>query len=185
MINILQQGKLMKKLTCFMLLLLTALTMSFPSTGWTQTIEEIKALNEPYWQEIVDYAQENLSLEGTLLKKGAYIYLKIDKDYLNVLNPLLGLEEKGFMKPKTPNIRVLSDAEWRNHYPLIPLEWEEIGQTFHLTLEEITIVKTRVNPDNYSVILRVQSPDLAALRAKYGLDTWPHQFYISLATRHY
>lgn len=174
----------MKKFTYSLLLLFTVFTISLPSTAWTQTLHELEILNEPYRQEIVDYAQENLSLEGTLLQKDAYTYLKVDKAYLNVLHSLLGLEAQGFMKPKTPHIGVMSDAEWRQHYPKIPLEWEEIGQTFHFNLEEITIIKTRVNPDNYQVVLRVQSPELTALRAKY-VGTWTHDFYISLATRYY
>jgi hypothetical protein len=178
----------MKNLKYIMLLLLSAFTMSLPSAGWASmySLEDLIETKKDSWQEIIEYTQENLSLEGTLLTKpNGYIYLKVDKGYINVLYPLLGLEDKGFLKPKaSAHIGVLFREEYMFR-PNISNEWEEIGQTFHFTLEEISIIKTHSNPDNYQVVLRVQSPELVALREKYGLDTPDYFFYISLAKRYY
>jgi hypothetical protein len=184
------------KTTFITLLLLSVFNMSLPSTGWSQSPEEwtlpsITDLNEPFWQEIVEYAQENVSLEGTLLKgNGFYIKLKVDKDYINVLFPLLGLEEKGFMKPKTSaHIGVIFDPEVRHRLSESRVE-EETGQTFHFTLEGIHIIKIYPNPYHpvpwhHHAVLRVQSPELNALREKYGLTTRSDFFYITLAKRYY
>lgn len=176
--------------------ILAVVFLAFTSTGWS--LNPVTDLNEDSWQEIVEYAQENLSLEGTLMHKpNVYICLKVDNGYIHDLYPLLGLEEKGFVKPKTSaHIGISRREEWQQYHvwpaqqnpgPWVePGPWfeEEIGQTFHFTLQEITIIKTNVNPDNYEAVMMVQSPELNALRAKYGLHD-SQFFYISLAKRHY
>lgn len=172
----------MKKIIYSALLFLTAFTMTL-SAGLREEL-----FTESNLQEVLEYAQENLSLEGTLMQKpNGYLYLKVDKGYINVLYPLLRLQEKNFIKPNTSaHIGVIFGEELHYHlqlghpWPIV----EEIGQTFHFTLKEIYI---RGHPMyGHHAILGVQSPELDAIREKYGFYGFHAKgFEINLGKRFY
>lgn len=139
---------------------------------------------EKTWSEVVDYARENLPLEGQLVvKSDGFVYLKVDDAYIHDLFPMLRIEEEGYSEP--PYFRT-SDAPGAHisvFYVNEHVMPEEIGQTFHFDLNQIVIVKPS-HETSYAV-LQVHSPELEHLREKYGLSPklFCHDYHISLAKK--
>lgn len=135
------------------------------------------------WQEAVQYANTHLSHKGTLMaKRDGFIYLKVDESYIYTLFPLLHLKEKGFKIPpyfRGPNSPGAHISVIYSDEHVIP---KELGSVFHFEPVKIELVHT--SNATYA-ILQVHSPELEALRRKYGLSPklHGHEFHISLAKK--
>lgn len=169
-----------------------ALTISFAivgfkqPSGWTfDTSQEQQSLDiNQTWQEVLNYAQENLPNEGQLMiKSDGFGYLKVDDNYIHTLFPMLGLTKDKYREPpyfrskEAPGAHISVFYENENIIP------EEVGQYFHFELQKIMIVKSSKNV-SYAV-LQVSSPELEKLREKYGLNPklLGHEFHITLAKK--
>lgn len=134
-------------------------------------------------ERIINYARENLPLEGHLIISNGYIYLKVDDAYIHKLAPMLELADQGFREPpffRTPNSPGAHISVFLENEHVFP---KEVGQIFHFELRDIIIVRS----SKYAsyAILQVESPELENLRKKYGLKGKPngHDFHISLAKK--
>lgn len=167
------------------LLIITLSLLVFePSSGWT-TAQEQQSLNVALsWQEVLNYARDNLPLEGQLLMKSdGFGYIKVDDEYIHTLFPMLGLAEEGFKKPPyfrsadSPGAHISIFYVDENIFP------EEIGQTFHFALKDIVIV--RPSQKTSYAVLQVEAPELEKLREKYGLSPklHGHEYHISIAKK--
>lgn len=157
-----------------------------PSSGWTvEASQEQASLDlNPSWQEVLNYAQENLPMEGQLIvKSDGFGYLKVDDDYIHTLFPMLGLKEDGFKEPPYFRTNEAPGAHISVFYVNENIMPEEIGQYFHFELKQIVIVKP--SKDTSYAVLQVESPELEKLREKYGLSPklLGHDYHISLAKK--
>lgn len=157
-----------------------------PCSGWAfEVAQEHTSLDAtPSWQEIVEYAKENLPLQGQLLiKSDGFCYVKVDDEYIHTLFPMLGLEEEGYKKPPYFRTKEAAGAHISVFYENENIRPEEVGQYFDFELKQIVIVKTSKNM-SYAV-LQVESPELEKLREKYGLKSklFGHEYHISLAKK--
>ncbi len=138
----------------------------------------------PLWQEAINYAKENLPMEGELkIKSSGFVYLKVDDDYIHTLFPMLGLKAEGFKEPPYFRTKEAPGAHISVFYEDEHIVPTEIGQYFHFELKQITIIKT--SKDTSYAILQVESPELEKLREEYGLSPklFGHEFHISLAKK--
>lgn len=128
---------------------------------------------------------EQLPHQGVLQDNGkGYIYLKVDDSYIKDVFPLLraeGYKEPAyFRRPDSPgaHISVFYEEETRG----LTKKITEIGQDFSFVPDRIETVR---NGRNRYIILKVTSPDLEALRKKYGLRPLlqGHDFHVTLAVQ--
>lgn len=132
------------------------------------------------YQEILDYARHNLPQKGRLSNKDGFIYVDVDDDYIHTLFEMLG--EEGFEKP--PYFR-RADAAGAHISVILKGEHvipEELDLEFSFEIRRIRIVETPRH-GTYAII-EVDSPELEALRAKYGLSPkvhGDHEFHITIA----
>lgn len=155
------------------------------SENSTQLKAEFADLTE-CWEKVVDYARTYLPLEGRLvMKSDGFVYIKVDDQYIHTLFPMLQLEEKGFKEPPYFRSDDAPGAHISVFYIVEHIMPEELGQTFHFELKQITLVNPSHNI-SYAV-LQVESPELQQLRVKYGLspNLQGYEFHISLAKRSY
>lgn len=176
----------MKKFRILVLAIFLALVGFTPSFGWTTAVSQEQASLElnPSWQEVLNYAQENLSLDGQLIvKSDGFSYIKVDDDYIHVLFPMLGLQEEGFKKPPYFRSNEAPGAHISVFYVNENINPEEVGEYFHFELKQIVIVKP--SKDTSYAVLQVESPELEKLRVKYGLSPklFGHDYHISLAKK--
>lgn len=138
----------------------------------------------PTWKEVVDYANENLPLEGTLIMKSdGFGYLKVDDAYIHTLFPMLGLQEEGYSEPPYFRTHEAPGAHISVFYVDEHVMPQEVGQTIPFELDQIVLVKPS-KTTTYAV-LQVRSPELEKLRVKYGLSPklHGHEYHISLAKK--
>lgn len=174
---------------CFKNLIISAffiLVGMAPSFGWTfETSQGQMPLNTNLsWQEVLNYAQDNFSLEGQLIvKSDGFGYLKVSDDYIHALFPMLGLKEEGYNKPPYFRTEEAPGAHISIFYVNENIMPEEVGQYFHFELKQIVIVES--SKDTRYVVLQVESPELEKLREKYGLSPklFGHDYHISLAKK--
>lgn len=174
----------MKYFKILMLAISLAVVSLKPASGWAVEVsQELTSLDiNSSWQEVLNYAQEHLPMEGQLIvKSDGFGYLKVDDDYIHVLFPMLGLKEDGFKEPpyfRTPEAPGAHISVFYVNENVIP---EEVGQYFHFELKQIVIVKP--SKDTSYAVLQVESPELEKLREKYGLSPklFGHEYHISLA----
>lgn len=136
------------------------------------------------WKEVAAYARENFPQEGVLqVTHDGYTYLKVDDRYVQALYPQLGLEEKGFKMAPVFRRKDAPGAHISVFYKDEHVKPEEIGQTFHFTINRIRIVRPSKRVS--WAVLEVESPELEALRQKYGKSPLLHgfEFHISLAKK--
>lgn len=144
-----------------------------------------QAVFAPTWEEVVEFVDHNLPLEGKLVAKSdGYVYVKVDDRYIKELLPMLGLYEEGFREPpyfRRPNAPGAHISVIYADEHVIPKE--EMGKTFTFTPKNIVIV----HPKRYVsyAILQVESPELEKLRLKYGLKPklQGHEFHITIAKK--
>lgn len=143
------------------------------------------SVTNPSWNKVVEFAKDNLPQTGVLVQKAdGYVYLKVDDRYIHQLFPMLDLKKEGFKKPPffrssdSPgaHITVFNAGEH--------IDPREVGRTFGFTPKKIVVVKASKN--EYYAILKVDSPELEALRNKYALKGKPqgHELHISLAKKY-
>ncbi|HEV8051038.1 MAG TPA: hypothetical protein VGP47_00980 [Parachlamydiaceae bacterium] len=157
-----------------------------PVAGWTFEASQEQASMDvnTSWQEVFNYAQENLSMEGQLIvKSDGFGYLKVDDEYIHTLFPMLGIIEEGFKEPpyfRTPEAPGAHISVFYVNENIMP---EEVGQCFRFELKQIVIVKP--SKDTSYAVLQVTSPELEKLREKYGLSSklFGHDYHISLAKK--
>lgn len=135
-------------------------------------------------EAVVEWAKEHLPNTGVLKEgKDGFVYVKIDDGYINQLYPLLELQEYRkpayFRRPNAPgaHISVFYVSE-RSHTGKI----KEIGKKISFKIERIEAVPP--NSPEY-IVLKVSSPELEALRKKYGLKPHlkDHSFHITIAKK--
>lgn len=136
------------------------------------------------WQEVLHYAQHNLPLEGTIMRKSdGFVYVKVDDRYINELFPKLNLGKDFhvppyFRSPEAPgaHISLFNVQEHVNAKKVV-------GQTVHFTLKDIKLV--RANQNASYVILQVDAPELEQIRQSYGLSPkiGGKDFHISIAKK--
>lgn len=134
--------------------------------------------------EVVDYARENLPLQGQLIvKPSGFGYLKVDDAYIKALFPMLGLYDEGYRVPPYFRSAESPGAHISVFYVDEHVMPKEIGQTFHFDLDKIVIVKPS-KTTSYAV-LQVRSPELEKLREKYGLSPklHGHEYHISIGKK--
>lgn len=172
----------------FLLSLGCLLAYDSPLAAWTaQEIQGVASSadqSSSSWEEVVDYANEHLPLEGELKAKvDGFVYIKVDDEYIHTLFPMLDLEEEGYKKPPYFRTKEASGAHISVFYENENVIPEEIGQTFHFELKRIVIVQPAKG--TYYAVLQVESPELEQLRMKYGKKPklHGHEFHISLAKK--
>ena len=169
---------------CFYLTLL--LLYGFVLSPFTLGSQEISTSNANSQQDdkIVQWALTHLPQTGVLTEgKNGFVYLKVSDDYINQLFPQLSYEgyEKPpfFRRPDSPGAHIsVIYVEERNKVGKI----DEIGQTFPFKVINIALVPPK---SKKYVVLVVDSPELQALRKKYGLSPLlkNHPFHISIAEK--
>lgn len=121
---------------------------------------------------------------GILKDNGrGYIYLKVDDEYIREFFPLLDAPGYSippyFRRGNSPgaHISVFYEEETRTLPPI-----KEVGDKFNFTIMSIKTVNA--GRKKY-IILTVRSPELEALRTKYGLRPLlqGHEFHISIAVK--
>ena len=159
------------------------ISVNLPMTGWSVGA----ALEEPAtatmsWEDVTQFAKENLPLEGQLvMKSDGFGYIKVDDAYIHDLLPMLDLtyykEPPYFRSEDSPGAHISVFYVDEHVMP------EEVGQTFPFTLKEIVIV--RPSKTTSYVVLQVESPELENLREKYGLSRklHGHEFHISIGKK--
>lgn len=176
----------MKKIVIVFLALFT-FYIGYTSYGFSQpsAVEEEPTTETALsWPEIVTYAKKNLPQEGILVQNpDGFAYLKVDDRYIHDLFPLLGLEKEGFTEPPYFRSKTAPGAHISIFYVDEKVVPEEVGQTFPFKLENIVIVKP--TKDTSYAVLQVASPELEALRKKYGLSPklHGHEYHISIAKK--
>jgi hypothetical protein len=181
-----ERNKKMKYFNTLILAISLAAVSIAPFASWAnETAQEQATLNaSSSWQEVLNYAQENLPKEGQLIvKSDGFGYLKVDDDYIHTLFPMLEVEGEGFKKPPYFRTDEAPGAHISVFYVNENIVPEEVGQYFHFELKQIVIVKASKNT-SYAV-LQVESPELEKLREKYGLSPklFGHEYHISLAKK--
>jgi hypothetical protein len=150
-------------------------------TEWHQVETKEKYVHK--WQEVVDYAQHHLPLEGVLTRKSdGFVYLKVDDQYIHKLLPMLGLD-KHFHEPPFFRSPEAPGAHITVFYADEHIDPKEVGQTFHFTPKKIVVVHADRHSDY--AILQVDAPELEQLRQKYGKKPKiiGREFHISLAKK--
>ncbi|EFB40102.1 hypothetical protein pah_c265o004 [Parachlamydia acanthamoebae str. Hall's coccus] len=135
------------------------------------------------WDEVTEYARVQFSMEGELVAKSdGFVYLKVDDAYIHTLFPMLELED-GYDKPPYFRTEGAPGAHISVFYVDENITPEEIGQIFQFELKQIVIVQPSKTASY--VVLQVESPELEALRKKYGLSPklLGHDYHISLAKK--
>jgi len=138
------------------------------------------------WQDVLQYAQQNLPLEGTVVRKSdGFVYVKVDDRYIKDLFPKLGLgrdfhEPPYFRGPEAPGAHI-SLFNTQEHISAK----KELGQTVHFTLKDIKIV--RANQNASYVVLQVNAPELEQIRRSYGQSPkiGGKDFHISIAKKNF
>lgn len=161
-------------------------TIGTSSYGCTVEVsQELTSLDvNSSWQEVLNYAQENLPTEGQLIvKSDGFVYLKVDDEYIHTLFPMLDLKEGGFREPPYFRSDEAPGAHISVFYVNENVMAEEVGQYFHFKLKQIVIVKP--SKDTSYAVLQVESLELEKLREKYGLSSklFGHEYHISLAKK--
>jgi hypothetical protein len=176
----------MKYFKILTLAILLAVVGVKPTFGWTfEASQEHASLDVSLsWQEVFNYAQENLPKKGQLIvKSDGFGYVKVDDEYIHTLFPMLGLKEDGFKKPPYFRRNEAPGAHISVFYVNENIMPEEVGQYFHFELKQIVIVKP--SKDTSYAVFQVESPELENLRKKYGLSPklHGHEYHISLAKK--
>lgn len=176
----------MKFFSALILIIILAVASIAPFIRWANETYPEQASHSvaTSWQEVLNYAQENLPKTGQLIvKSDGFGYLKVDDAYINTLFPMLKLKEEGFRKPPYFRRHEAPGAHISVFYADENIRPTEAGQYFSFELKRIVIVKT--SKDTSYVILEVDSPELEALREKYGLSPklFGHEYHISLAKK--
>lgn len=174
----------MKTLKLLALALSLTIASLQPSSVWSQEVVQEQEAATITWSEVVDYARENLLLEGELIvKSDGFGYIKVDDEYIHSLLPMLGLAAEGFREPpyfRSPDSPGAHISVFYVDEHIIP---DEVGQTFHFELKEIVIVQSSYTTSY--VVLQVASPELEKLREKYGLEAklHGHEYHISIGKK--
>jgi hypothetical protein len=133
-------------------------------------------------ESILRIAQNELPHTGVLKEdRSGFVYLKVDDHYIDQLFPLLHNPEYRkppyFRRPNAPgaHISVIYSDE---HVHKI----KELGQTFSFKILDITAVPPKTQE---FVVIQIESPELEALRVKYGLSPLlkGHPFHITIAKK--
>lgn len=170
-----------------LILSLCCLGVNVSFAAATESAVEIQPSAEmvnPTWQEVVEYARENLPQQGRLVAASdGFVYLKVDDAYIHTLFPMLGLAEEGYKEPPYFRTSSAPGAHISVFYVNEHIIPEEAGEVFHFELQQIVIV--HAGKDAAYAVLQVESPELEALRQKYGLSPklFGHEYHISLAKK--
>lgn len=134
--------------------------------------------------EIVEWAKTNLPQTGTLQESDdGFVYLKVDDNYIYQLFPLLHRENYEeppfFRRKKSPGAHI--SVFYSNERKRLD-HIRELGQRFSF---EINHFKTVPPGSNEYFVLTVKSPQLEALRKKYGFKPLRHghDFHITIAKK--
>lgn len=169
------------------LLLLFLLFFGFATSIWSQstTLEKpTETQQQLSWPEVVAYAKKHLPQEGVLVRNpDGFTYIKVDDAYIHDLFPMLNLKEEGYTEPpyfRSPEAPGAHISVFYVDEKILP---EELGRTFPFELNDIVIVKPK--KDTSYAVLQVTSPELEALRVKYGLSPklHGHEYHISIAKK--
>ena len=156
-----------------------------PLSSQTATLEAPASVAvQPTWKEVVEFAKENLPLEGQLMvKSDGFGYIKVDDGYIHTLFPMLGLQEEGYSEPPYFRSAESPGAHISVFYVDEHVHPEEVGQIIPFELDQVVVVKPS-KTTSYAV-LQVRSPALEKLREKYGLSPklHGHEFHISLGKK--
>ncbi len=164
--------------------LVSSFFVSSSSYASTPSVAKKEAVEQILWPDVVDYARKNLPLHGTLQRKEkGFVYLKVDDEYIHTLFPKLELESEGYKKPPYFRSKTAPGAHISVFYETENVNPEEIGTTYRFELARIVLVKPA--KDTTYAVLQVVSPELEALRTKYGKTPklHNHEFHISIAKK--
>jgi len=133
-------------------------------------------------ESILQIAQSNLPHSGVLKQdRSGFVYLKVDDHYIDQLFPLLHNREYRkppyFRRPNAPGAHISVIYSDEHVYTIA-----ELGQTFSFKILDMAIVPPRTQE---FVVIQVESPELEALRTKYGLSPLlkGHPFHITIAKK--
>lgn len=135
------------------------------------------------WTEVVQYAKENLPLEGSLMSNShGYVYLKVDDGYIHQLFPMLNIKNEGYKEPPFFRRKSSPGAHISVFYSNEHIHPKELGKKFSFELKKVAIVKQK---GSKYVVLQVESPELEKLREKYGLGPklYGHEYHISIGKK--
>lgn len=133
--------------------------------------------------EIIQVVEQQMPLSGELRNCNGFIYLDVDDAYIHRLIDLIDLP--GFEEPP-----YFGDGLVGAHISIFYQDdgienVEELGQTFTFVPKECITVK----PGKWEGVeevycLRVESPELDQLRAKYGGSKSHHPLHITIAVNY-
>jgi hypothetical protein len=182
--------KLKEKNAYFFLLTLSLFALiSSPLAGSSfqdthEHIASISSVSDSLFSDVLQFAQENLPLEGELLvNSDGFGYIKVPDEYIHTLFPMLGVAEEGFNEPTYFRSSESTGAHISVFYVDENIWPDEVGQIFKFNLKSIEIV----NPSKTVsfAVLVIKSSEIEGLRVKYGLSPklHGHEFHISLAKK--
>lgn len=156
----------------------------------TEKILSLSILYSPLAAEphiIPDTAIAQYQWQGTLGQcDNGFVYLDIDDAFVHDL--IRYIEPDGFIEPPYFDKTGLVGAHISVFYAdeAVPQTIEELGQTFTFTPTGVRIVQ----PPDWSAIedvyiIEVDSPELDAVRAKYGLGPREFSFHITIGVKPY
>lgn len=133
---------------------------------------------------VVEWAKANLPQTGILQEANdGFVYLKVDDNYIHQLFPLL--HRKNYVEPPFFRYKNAPGAHisifYTNERSRID-HIHELGDSFSF---EINHFKTVPPGSNEYLVLTVKSPQLEALRKKYGFKSLRHghDFHITIAKK--
>lgn len=133
--------------------------------------------------EIAKFAQQNCVNEGVLKKQRDYIYLKLNKEYLELVFNKIKETSPNVRRPSFhgkigPHISIIRHDEWKG---TPPDTISEISSRYLFTPTRVDVIETAHK--RLWVLVVEPSSDLAAVREKYAIGSKPHghEFHITLA----
>ena len=123
----------------------------------------------------------NLSYQGVLKQKeNGFVYLGVSNDFVNKLTPLL--DHPGLLRPRPTASRSIG-AHISVFYEKEEIVPSELCDTFDFSVKEIRSFTNHTRDGLKKLwVITVDSPELEALRERYGCSAKPkgHDFHITL-----
>ena len=137
--------------------------------------------------QVLEYAQQQLPLSGTLKNLNGFYYVDIDDGYIHQLIPFI--QKEGFQTPPYFNDSDLIGAHITVVYPHeinrdAMIEISECGQiiNFYPTACIVVYPATWEAVDQ-AYLISVESPELDAIRLKYGYPKKQFGFHVTIGLK--
>lgn len=134
--------------------------------------------------EIKSYIKHHLNTSGTLMQnEKGFVYVKVSDEFIYSLQEMI--TDEGFFSPPYfgeklvgAHITVIKAKE------ILTREIEEIGEEIFFEIMECTIVYPMFFEGlEAAYVITIESPQLDAIREKYGLEKPKHSFHITIGVK--